>query len=149
LASTTPVTVNLASDTALATHANRTVKTGAAGQAANFENATGGAGDDTITGNAANNVLVGGGGNDTPHGGAGNDTLDGGAGSDALTGGWGNDVSLFLATTAAEVATVAELAGQGPHRPVPAALASTTPVTVNLASDTALATHANRTVKTG
>jgi Ca2+-binding RTX toxin-like protein len=79
---TVPVTVNLTSDTALATHANRTVKTGAAGQAANFENATGGAGNDSLTGNAAGNVLVGGAGNDTLDGGAGNDTLDGGSGTD-------------------------------------------------------------------
>ena len=82
LGATVPVTVKLASDAALATHANRKVKTGAAGQAANFENATGGAGNDTITGNAANNVLVGGAGNDSLNGGAGTDTLNGGTGTD-------------------------------------------------------------------
>ena len=81
LAATDPVTVNLTSDTALAVHANRTVKTGATGQAAYFENVTGGAGNDTITGNAADNVLVGGAGNDTLDGGPGNDTLDGGSGT--------------------------------------------------------------------
>src|SRR5262249_56988091 len=82
LTAATPVTVNLGSDTALAAHANRTVKTGAAGQAANFENATGGAGNDALTGNAADNVLVGGAGDDTLDGRAGTDTLDGGSGTD-------------------------------------------------------------------
>jgi Ca2+-binding RTX toxin-like protein len=85
LAATVPVTVNLTSDTAKATHANRTVRTGAAGQAANLENVTGGAGNDSITGNVAGNVLVGG---------AGNDILDGGAGTDALDGGAGTDVGV-------------------------------------------------------
>src|SRR5262249_2261388 len=82
LAATVPGAANLTRDAALATHTNRTVKTGGAGQAANFENVTGGAGNDQITGNAANNSLVGGAGNDTLDGGAGTDTLDGGAGTD-------------------------------------------------------------------
>jgi serralysin len=47
-----------------------------------IENATGGAGNDTITGNSAANVLNGNGGNDTLNGGAGADSLDGGAGFD-------------------------------------------------------------------
>ncbi|MFT3784872.1 MAG: M10 family metallopeptidase C-terminal domain-containing protein [Tepidisphaeraceae bacterium] len=78
---TTAVNVNLASDT-LATMTNRTVKTQAAGQSANFENATGGSGNDTIIGNAAMNLL---------RGGLGNDTLTGGANADSLYGEDGND----------------------------------------------------------
>jgi Ca2+-binding RTX toxin-like protein len=77
LAATVGVTVDLSSGTAaLGSHSNRSLLVGAAGQAANFENVTGGAGDDQITGNAAANVLIGNAGNDTIHGGAGNDTLE-------------------------------------------------------------------------
>jgi Ca2+-binding RTX toxin-like protein len=73
------VTVNLNNDgpANLASHTNRTIRTTGAGQAANFENVTGGAGNDDITGNAADNVLFGNAGNDALDGGAGNDTLDG------------------------------------------------------------------------
>lgn len=74
-----------------------------------IENATTGAGNDTISGNAADNILIsnagndvlnglaghdqlfGGAGNDTLSGGTGNDTLDGGSGNDAMTGGAGDD----------------------------------------------------------
>ncbi len=65
-----------------------------------IENATGGAGADSITGNQVNNVLSGNGGadtlsglegNDTLNGGSGNDTLKGGGGLDALNGGFDND----------------------------------------------------------
>ncbi len=56
-----------------------------------FENATGGAGDNTLTGNAMANVLMGGMGNDTLDGGMGADELQGGAGNDQLTGGEGAD----------------------------------------------------------
>lgn len=52
------------------------------GFGANIENATGGAGADTIYGNSLGNVLTGGGGNDTLSGSTGNDTLVGGAGTD-------------------------------------------------------------------
>src|SRR5262249_11994747 len=66
LAATVPVTVNLASTTvAMASHTNRTIQVGTAGQAAYLENVTGGAANDIITGNSSNNVLVGGAGNDT------------------------------------------------------------------------------------
>jgi len=58
----------------------------------NFENATMGAGNDTVTGNVSNNVISGGAGNDILNGGAGNDTLAGGAGADTLIGGFGRDV---------------------------------------------------------
>lgn len=91
---TSAVTVNLASDASLATMTNRTVKTSAAGQAANIENAIGGSGADKLTGNAGNNVLTGGAGNDVIDGGAGNDVLHGGLNDDKLTGGTGAD-SMF------------------------------------------------------
>lgn len=67
----------------------------------NIENATGGAGADTLLGNELANVLDGGagadtlrgnGGNDTLLGHAGNDLLDAGAGNDALSGGDNDDV---------------------------------------------------------
>jgi Ca2+-binding RTX toxin-like protein len=57
----------------------------------NIQNATGGAGDDTIIGDALANVLSGGGGNDAIDGGAGNDVIDGGTGNDSMTGGAGDD----------------------------------------------------------
>lgn len=88
-AATVGVTVNLASDT-LATMTNRTVKTQAAGQWANLENATGGTAADKLTGNAAVNVLRGGAGNDTLTGAAGADSLYGDAGTDSLFGGGDN-----------------------------------------------------------
>lgn len=47
-----------------------------------IENATGGAGSDTITGNGARNNLKGGSGDDTLVGGVGNDSLTGGGGKD-------------------------------------------------------------------
>jgi len=47
-----------------------------------IENATTGAGNDSLTGNGVGNILVGGGGNDTLRGGAGADRLEGDAGAD-------------------------------------------------------------------
>jgi len=91
-AMTTAVTVNLTSDTALATMSHRIVKVGVAGQSANIENVFGGAGNDNITGNAAANLLYGNGGNDTISGGDGNDLLDGGQGNDLLKGGNQDDI---------------------------------------------------------
>jgi Ca2+-binding RTX toxin-like protein len=130
-AMTTVVTANLTSDTALVSMAHRLVKTGAAGQAANFENATGGSANDVITGNAANNVLSGNGGNDTLNGGDGNDqllgglgndllkggnqndTLVGGDGNDVLQGGTGEDIYTFTDTVANQDDYVTELANEG------------------------------------
>ena len=57
-----------------------------------IENATLGAGNDTIVGNELANVLKSGAGNDVVSGGAGNDTIDGGAGADKIDGGAGNDL---------------------------------------------------------
>ena len=168
---TVAVTVNLTSDgttapNSLASHANRTVRTGAVGQAANFEGARGGSGADAITGNAADNFLDGGVGNDTLTGNAGNDTLSGGAGLDSLVGGVGNDMLnggdgndallggadndlyFFQAATAAEIDTLTEIAGpaEGIDRLDFSSLSIA--VSVSLGSDAALASHANRTVKT-
>jgi Ca2+-binding RTX toxin-like protein len=91
-AMTTAVTVNLTSDTALATMAHRIVKVGEAGQSANFENVSGGSANDFITGNAANNSLYGNGGNDTLIGGDGSDYLEGDQGNDLLKGGNQDDI---------------------------------------------------------
>ncbi|MCX7417976.1 MAG: cadherin domain-containing protein [Planctomycetia bacterium] len=149
LTATTNVTVNLNSDSALATHANRTVVTAAAGQATNFENATGGAGNDSLIGNSASNRLDGGAGLDTLNGTLGNDTLIGGAGNDALLGGSGDDAYLFVAATVAgEIDTLTELANEGNDLLDFSTLAATIAVTANLTNDAALATHTNRTVKT-
>lgn len=57
-----------------------------------IENATSGAGNDTLTGNSVNNVLRAGGGNDRVNGNEGNDVIYGGTGNDTLLGGTGNDV---------------------------------------------------------
>lgn len=91
-AMTIGVTVNLTSDTVLATTSHRIVKVGSAGQSANFENVFGGSTNDFITGNSANNLLEGNGGNDTLKGGDGVDQLDGGQGNDLLMGGSQDDV---------------------------------------------------------
>ena len=57
-----------------------------------IENATTGAGNDTITGNDLGNILTSNGGADTLYGARGNDVLHGGAGNDRLEGGDGNDI---------------------------------------------------------
>jgi serralysin len=97
-----------------------------------------------IAAGVSGSTADGGAGDDIIAGGTGNDILIDGAGSDTLSGGTGNDVYQFLTASAAEVDTVVELANQGIDRLDFSALASTTPVTVNLPSDTALATHTNR-----
>ena len=55
----------------------------------NFQNVSGGSGNDTLTGDAAANELKGGDGNDVLRGGDGDDTIIGGAGSDLMYGGIG------------------------------------------------------------
>ena len=87
----TAVTVKLTRDNPLVTHFNRTVKTAAAGQAAFFENAIGGDGNDILIGNAAANSLIGGAGDDVISGAGGKDTINGNAGADQLLGGAGQD----------------------------------------------------------
>ncbi|MBC7819265.1 MAG: hypothetical protein IAG10_20455, partial [Planctomycetaceae bacterium] len=73
---------------------------GTAKQIAEFENVSGGAGNDTLIGDDNVNALNGGVGNDSLHGlgaddlligGEGHDRLRGGAGNDSLDGGGGND----------------------------------------------------------
>jgi Ca2+-binding RTX toxin-like protein len=59
--------------------------------AADFENATGGNGNDILIGTDADNVLSGGSGNDYIEGRGGDDKLAGNAGADTLVGGAGND----------------------------------------------------------
>lgn len=97
---TAAVTINMTSDTQFATMPHRIVMTAGTGQAANFENATGGSGNDFIIGNAGNNLIDGSDGNDTIQGGDGNDILLGGNGNDLikemsgrniLSGGLGSD----------------------------------------------------------
>jgi Ca2+-binding RTX toxin-like protein len=148
------VSVNLNSDTALATHSFRKLVTGGAGQAANLENAIGGSGKDTLIGNAAANVLtgnagddtlVGGDGNDVLLGGAGADKLTGGAGNDRLTGGSGDDAYIFQGVTgASEIDTIEELAGGGVDSLSFSDLA--TSVTVDLNLNGTIAKHLGRKV---
>jgi Ca2+-binding RTX toxin-like protein len=151
LNTTTGVTINLAStSTALGAHTNRTLSLGVSGQAAFFENVTGGSGADNITGNAADNVLTGNSGNDTLSGNGGSDTLTGGVGSDTLAGGAGNDLYVFAAATASETDTVAELSNDGTDTLSFSGLGSSTGVTVNLASaTTSLGSHTNRVLNLG
>lgn len=108
---TTAITANLTSDAALAVMTNRTIQTGAAGQAANFENITGGSAGDTLTGNDADNILVGLGGADALSGGNGNDGLTGGAANDTLNGGAGNDSYFFVTNAASGSDTIADSTG--------------------------------------
>lgn len=61
-------------------------------QIADFENASGGKGADTLIGNDGSNRLLGGTGGDAILGGGGADRLFGGAGADTITGGGGRDV---------------------------------------------------------
>lgn len=56
---------------------------------ANIENATSGAGSDTLYGNSLNNAINAGAGSDTLYGQAGSDNLHGGAGNDTVYGGAG------------------------------------------------------------
>lgn len=60
--------------------------------AADIENLTGGAGNDSLRGSSGANIIHGGLGNDTIEGGAGNDALYGDAGNDLIYGGAGNDM---------------------------------------------------------
>jgi Ca2+-binding RTX toxin-like protein len=60
----------------------------------NFENVTGGGGNDKLTGNSRDNILNGGGGNDTLTGADGDDTLIGFSGADTFIGGLGADIMI-------------------------------------------------------
>ena len=80
---TTDISIDLEAETAVIDGTTQTV--------VDFENATGGAGDDGITGSSADNVLLGGAGADTIDGAGGDDTIDGGIGADVIDGGAGDD----------------------------------------------------------
>jgi Ca2+-binding RTX toxin-like protein len=143
LPATEPLTVDLADANNLASHTSQTVKAGA-GQAGNFENVFGGAGNDTIAGNDVANRL---------EGRAGNDLLDGRLGNDQLLGGQGNDTYRFgsLASKrrrlrAPETDTITELANEGKDTLDFALLPAPEPVTVNLTTDNGMATHGARTI---
>ncbi|NFV80617.1 FecR domain-containing protein [Magnetospirillum aberrantis] len=73
---------------------------------ANFENLTGGSGDDRLTGDSGVNVLNGNGGDDTLEGGAGDDTLYDGTGNDSLIGGDGNDLIELTGDNQADVVKI-------------------------------------------
>lgn len=104
-------TINAGTGTDLLTYAGRTSAirvnlllgtAGSTGGISNFENVTGGSGNDILHGNnsantldggaAGNDILVGNGGNDSLIGGAGLDILIGGDGADTLNGGAGEDI---------------------------------------------------------
>ncbi|MEM6384386.1 MAG: calcium-binding protein, partial [Pseudomonadota bacterium] len=67
----------------------------------NFENVTGGSGNDMLTGDDDENVIKGMAGTDTLNGGDGDDTLEGGAGGDVLNGGDDDDTASYAASSAA------------------------------------------------
>ena len=75
------------------------------------ENATGGAGDDTITGSAAANTLNGGAGDDTINGGGGNDLINGGAGNDTINFVIGDEVDTVDGGADADTLAIASGAG--------------------------------------
>jgi Ca2+-binding RTX toxin-like protein len=110
LTTTLAVTVNLGLATTQVVNANLSLVLNAGDS---FENATGGALNDTLTGNALSNRLVGNAGLDTLAGGAGNDTLDGGLGNDTLQGGADNDTYLLDADLVLGTEAITELAGGG------------------------------------
>jgi Ca2+-binding RTX toxin-like protein len=80
LGASTPLTADLTVNGALAVHTGRTVN----GDGDDFENVTGGKGNDSITGNGSANKLDGKTGDDAINGLAGNDTLAGGGGADTF-----------------------------------------------------------------
>jgi serralysin len=92
---TAAVTVNLATTVAQNTGG------GGTDTISNFENVTGGSGNDNLTGTTGANVL---------DGGAGSDVLTGGAGADTLIGGAGIDTANYATSTAAVTANLANAA---------------------------------------
>lgn len=73
---------------------------------ANFENLTGGSGDDLLVGDNGANVLRGNAGADMLDGAAGNDTLYDGSGTDVLAGGDGDDSIVLSADGEADVVMI-------------------------------------------
>jgi Ca2+-binding RTX toxin-like protein len=82
-AATSPVTVNLATDTGGSTPLD-TLR--------NFRGVIGSPGGDIVTGTSADEQFSLGAGDDSLDAGAGNDTIDGGPGNDLLRGGLGSDI---------------------------------------------------------
>jgi Ca2+-binding RTX toxin-like protein len=116
--STQAVALNLALATAQVVNSNLTLTLGSD---ATFENAQGGALNDTLRGNGLVNTLIGGpagadtliGGanNDNLIGGSGNDVLEGQAGNDTLNGGADNDIYWFDTDSALGSDTLSETGG--------------------------------------
>ncbi|MEZ6190394.1 MAG: SdrD B-like domain-containing protein [Phycisphaerales bacterium] len=148
LPSNEPVTVDL-SAIFIASHGNRTV---ISPNPTFFENATGGAGNDTLTGNISNNILIGNAGNDTLTGLAGNDTLIGSAGNDTLRGGTDDDTYVFDTAVGTETDTITEdtSTSGGSDTLDFGSLGSGDNLTVNLSetSSTTFGSHNNRTLVT-
>ncbi len=130
---TTEVVLNLGTSLVQTVHTNRTLKLNSA---TTFENAMGGAGNDTLSGNSIANVLTGS---------AGNDRLTAGAGSDSMIGGLGDDTYVFGVASAAEADTVTEAANAGTDTLSFSTV--TTDVVLNLGTSLVQAVHSNRTVK--
>jgi Ca2+-binding RTX toxin-like protein len=144
------VTINLSADAPIATYGAAIVNAGGAGQAANFEDATGGSSADILIGNEGPNELDGGLGDDALAGDEGNDGLSGGNGNDFLAGGDGDDVYKFASTGGGiDTDTVVESADGGIDTLDFSMLPFSQPVNVNAAgSNTKIANHLGRTVHT-
>lgn len=130
---TAAVTVNLAVGSTQSINANLSL---ALGSGSTFENATGGAVDDTLAGNSLGNVL---------RGNSGHDTLNAAAGSDTLLGGVGDDIYVFGLAASNETDLLTELISQGTDTLVFSSL--TTDMTLNLKQGTPQVVHTNRTIK--
>lgn len=77
------------------------------------ENATGGAGNDTLTGNSLNNTLIGNDGIDTIVAGLGNDFVEGGLGNDTISDGGGADTLSYRHATCGETIDTANGFAEG------------------------------------
>lgn len=127
LSSSVPVTVDLSTaGTTLATHAGRTVVVPSPGDAGQWENVTGGAGNDTITGNGLAN------------------RIEGRAGNDTLNGNSGDDTYVFDADTALGSDTIDESAGGADT--LDFSLTTNFSITIDLANPAAQAINANLTL---
>jgi Peptidase M10 serralysin C terminal/Proprotein convertase P-domain/RTX calcium-binding nonapeptide repeat (4 copies) len=108
--------VSTAVNLSLAAQGSSTIGSGGFTLAAGtvIENATGGAGNDTLTGNDLANTLRGNDGNDTLAGGDGFDVIAGGSGSDSLDGGEGIvDIVDYRGAGAVTLSLLAGTATQG------------------------------------
>jgi Ca2+-binding RTX toxin-like protein len=133
---TVGVSVDLSSDTPLATYSGRTILSSEPGQARRFTTVLGGLGNDQIKGNNLPDSLVGGGGADT---------LIAGSGADTMVGGPGSTDYVFNPQAAVVTYTIDQKT-PGDNALDFSSLPSADPVVVNLLSDT-LASYPNVTVK--